>query len=66
MSERREPEYLSPKEAATRLKVHPNTLNKWRIRGGGPPYIRLGWSIRYRWWEVENWLTKRRPRVAAD
>jgi hypothetical protein len=37
----------TPKEAATRLKVSLSWLAKARMRGDGPPYIRVGRSIRY-------------------
>lgn len=59
MSERRVPEHLSTKELATRLGLHDNTLRKWRITGmGGPPFVRVGRRVIYRWWEVEAWMNK--------
>ena len=38
---------LTPKEAAVRLKVSDSWMAKARMRGDGPPYIRIGRSIRY-------------------
>jgi hypothetical protein len=38
---------LTPKEAAVRLKVSLSWLAKARMRGDGPPFIRVGRSIRY-------------------
>lgn len=59
MSEpRRSPEHLCTKDLATRLGLHHNTLIKWRITGNGPPFIKVGRRVVYRWWEVEAWLTK--------
>ena len=38
---------LTAKEAATRLKVSDSWMAKACMRGDGPPYIRIGRSIRY-------------------
>jgi Helix-turn-helix domain len=38
---------LTPKEAAELLKVSVSWLAKARIRGDGPPFIKIGRSIRY-------------------
>ena len=39
---------LTPKEAANFLRVSESWLAKARMRGDGPPYVKLGRSIRYR------------------
>ncbi len=41
------PLLLVPKEAAQRLKLSVSWLAKARMRGDGPPYTKLGRSIRY-------------------
>jgi Helix-turn-helix domain len=38
---------LTPKEAAQWLKVSESWLAKARMRGDGPPFIKIGRSIRY-------------------
>jgi hypothetical protein len=38
---------LAPKETAGRLKVSTSWLAKARMRGDGPPFIKLGRAIRY-------------------
>ena len=35
-------ELLTAETVADRLKVHPNTLSRWRSEGEGPPFVRLG------------------------
>ncbi len=40
-------EYLSTKEAAALLGVSVKHLETLRVRGGSPPYVRLGRAIRY-------------------
>ena len=39
--------YLATKEAAEFLSVSPRTLEDWRVRGGGPPFKRMGRLVRY-------------------
>ena len=50
---------LTPKEAATRLKVSLSWLAKARMRGDGPPYIRIGRSIRYTEAALMQWMKSR-------
>jgi predicted DNA-binding transcriptional regulator AlpA len=50
---------LTPKEAATRLKVSLSWLAKARMRGDGPPYIRIGRSIRYTEAALIQWMKSR-------
>ena len=39
---------LTPREAADFLRVSKSWLAKARMRGDGPPYVKVGRSIRYR------------------
>jgi excisionase family DNA binding protein len=47
---------LTPKEAAERLKVSLSWLAKARMRGDGPPFIKIGRSIRYSEGALQQWL----------
>jgi hypothetical protein len=47
---------LVPKEAAGRLKVSISWLAKARMRGDGPPFIRVGRSVRYSEAALAQWL----------
>jgi predicted DNA-binding transcriptional regulator AlpA len=38
---------LTPREAAVFLRVSESWLAKARMRGDGPPYVKIGRSIRY-------------------
>jgi len=53
------PTYLPPREAADLLRLRPQTLRAWRVRGTGPFFIRLGSRILYRYADVEAWLAER-------
>jgi predicted DNA-binding transcriptional regulator AlpA len=56
---------LTPKEAGTRLKVSLSWLAKARMRGDGPPYIRIGRSIRYAEAALVQWM-KSRQRMSTS
>ena len=56
---------LSPKEAAKLLKVSTSWLAKARMTGDGPPYIRIGRSIRYSEAALLQWL-KSRQRLSTS
>jgi excisionase family DNA binding protein len=47
---------LTAKEVAARLALSHRSLENWRLRGGGPPYVKLGKLIRYRTADVETWV----------
>lgn len=55
---------LTTREAAHVLGLSPATLNTWRSRRGrvardglnGPPYVRIGRTIRYPDFELNEWI----------
>ena len=47
---------LTEREVAQRLRLGTNTLAKWRIRGEGPRFIKIGARIRYDEREVAEWV----------
>jgi predicted DNA-binding transcriptional regulator AlpA len=51
---------LSVEEVAEALDMSVVTLNKWRCKRIGPPYFKLGASVRYRWGDVQAWLETQR------
>ena len=55
--------FLTTAQAAEFLKRKPQTLRIWRMRGGGPRYIRMGNNVQapvmYRLSELEKWLENR-------
>jgi predicted DNA-binding transcriptional regulator AlpA len=57
---------LTPKEAARLLKLSPSWLAKARMRGDGPPYIKLpGRTVRYIDAALIQW-TKSRQRLSTS
>jgi predicted DNA-binding transcriptional regulator AlpA len=47
---------LTAKEAANFLRLSSSWLAKARMRGDGPPYVKLGRSIRYREGVLVQWM----------
>ena len=47
---------VSPQDLASYLGVPLATVYSWRYRHEGPPGIRIGRHLRYRWSDVQKWL----------
>jgi len=48
---------LTQQHAANFLSCSPRSLEAWRLRGGGPRYVRLGRRcIRYRLSDLSDWI----------
>ena len=53
-------ELRSTRQVAEFLGVSPRTLEDWRLRGGGPRFVRMGSRVvRYRPREVARWIADR-------
>jgi len=53
-------ELLDNEQTAAMLGIKPNTLEIWRLKGKGPPFVKLGATkqspVRYERAEVARWL----------
>ena len=47
---------LTVQETAALLKCSVSALNKWRIQGLGPPFVRIASCVRYREADVAKYL----------
>jgi excisionase family DNA binding protein len=47
---------LTQREAAEELRLSERTLERLRLTGEGPKFIRMGRSIRYRFADIETWI----------
>ena len=45
---------MTERELALKLNVKHTTLQQWRHNGKGPPYIKMGRTVRYDAYEVQN------------
>jgi predicted DNA-binding transcriptional regulator AlpA len=50
---------LTQRQAAAALCLSERTLERLRVSGGGPRFVRAGRSIRYREGDLESWITSR-------
>ena len=58
---------LTPAQLAARCGLALSTLAKMRLRGDGPPYVKIGAAVRYRDDDVQAWLAAQpRRRSTAD
>jgi predicted DNA-binding transcriptional regulator AlpA len=48
---------LNEVEAGQFLSLSHRTLQNWRVKGGGPKYLKIGAkSVRYRITDLQSWL----------
>lgn len=57
---------VDTKGAAARLGLSPRTLENQRVYGGGPPFVRLGRTIRYRVSDLDAFMTARTVNLTAE
>jgi excisionase family DNA binding protein len=55
----------TPEEVAGYLQVPLKTLAQWRCHGDGPQYHKVGRHVRYRWADVETWLSHQAAAVSG-
>jgi excisionase family DNA binding protein len=57
---------LSTEQAATHCGLSPKTLEKLRITGGGPSFVKLGRSVRYDLSDLDAWIASNRRASTSD
>ncbi len=62
--ERRAP--INTKEAAAYLGFTPNWLEKLRVMGGGPAYLKRGSAVRYFPDDLDSWLEAGKRRSTSQ
>jgi predicted DNA-binding transcriptional regulator AlpA len=50
---------LTQRDAARRLLLSPRTLERYRVAGNGPRYVKMSRSVRYREADLESWIAAR-------
>jgi predicted DNA-binding transcriptional regulator AlpA len=59
--------YLTEDEVSSRYHASPRTLQRWRVTGDGPSWVRLGQrKVAYRLSDCEAWAAARTFRHRAD
>ncbi|MCA9564820.1 MAG: helix-turn-helix domain-containing protein [Myxococcales bacterium] len=54
-----EPLLVDTDRAAELMTLSPSTLTRWRGKGKGPPFVRLGSRVMYRVSDLEDWIATR-------
>jgi len=53
-------QHFTTAELADQLRLKPQTLRLWRLRGYGPPYVKVSSRcVLYRSDDVDGWLSER-------
>ena len=47
---------LTEEEVAKRLHVSLASIRRWRLERRGPQFIKVGWLVRYRPEDLDNWV----------
>ncbi len=59
--------YLSAAAASAYLGDVPiRTLERWRLTGAGPPYTKIGRTIRYAIEDLDGWMARHRRTSTSD
>ena len=51
---------LNDIQAAAFLGLHHQTLRNWRTQSKGPAYVKLGRAVRYRLYDLRDYMTENR------
>lgn len=57
---------LNTREAADYVRLGKPTLERFRISGAGPIFVKLGGAVRYRKPDLDAWLESRRVRSTSE
>ena len=58
--------FVPETDAAAFLGLSKRTLQKMRVKGGGPEFRKFGHAVRYELAEVAAWANARRRRSTSD
>ena len=57
---------LTTQAAARLVGLSPRTLETFRVRGGGPAFIKLGGAVRYETKALQDWIDANRAASTSD
>jgi len=58
--------YLTAREAALHLGLSTRTLDRYRVSGDGPVFLRFGGGVRYLREDLDEWARTRRRKSTSD
>jgi len=59
-------EFLTTKEAAARVQLSESALEKKRVNGTGPVFVKLGKAVRYEATALDEWIAAGRRKSTAE
>lgn len=57
---------MTEKDVASLICITPRALQNWRLRGGGPEYVKIGRSVRYQRSDVMQFIDERKKRHSTQ
>lgn len=57
---------LNERQVAEITGMSVRSLQTWRLRGGGPAYVKLGTAVRYRRGDIDAWLESNLKSSTSD
>ena len=63
---KRATDYLNARDAAAHLGLSTRTLDRYRVTGEGPVFLRFGGRVRYLREDLDAWAITRRRRSTSD
>lgn len=57
---------LTPRETAERLRCSERKLERHRLTGDGPPFVKFGATVRYPLDELTKWLAEHMRRSTSE
>jgi predicted DNA-binding transcriptional regulator AlpA len=57
---------LSVRQAAAFLNLSASTLNKWRLSGDSPPYLKIGRRVLYDFNDLLTWAAQHRRHNTSE
>ena len=61
-----QPTLLTTEQAAKRLGLSPRTLERYRVSGKGPEFLKIGRWVRYTASKLNRWLEGCKRRSTSD
>lgn len=61
-----QPQFLTTRQAANMLGLSTRVLEKWRLEGRPPSFVKFGWAVRYSRAELDRFAAEAERRSTAD
>lgn len=57
---------LNTRQAARRVALSPRTLERLRVTGGGPEFVKMGHAVRYAVPKLNDWIERCNRKSTSD